>query len=829
VPAPSPSLFGRFGTGAHLEKEVQKAQKFESAIEGATDALKEMHGASAKNSAEQKKKHAEVAAAIQHVSKALQGTTKNADKYGKAVQKDTKLVLDFAKKHKLSLTEATAMYDKVNQRQGLLNQGLKKGIGFLSRWGTAAATVGAAVKEYRKRVDEVRTGHQLLLSDVAVTGPEAKKAFGDTQKYIDGYRKAIRNAHEMTARWGVSAEEARTTTKALAFSLRGQIKDVNKLGEALKQDTDLVYGFAKVMNVDASTALTYFRNQMRVQGKTHEEARKSMDIVIAGYDQMRVKIGGAAAPLKEEYLATLQQIRQEMGPTQVSTAAMTAAMNFLGEAGKRAGLSAKGVGDAMAMLPKIGQNLNQYHKMQLGGMIMRNKKSLAALPEGLRKQVMAIRDDPKMMIWEKKKVIAELTAGSKVGIKSMFKMIRKAGVVEQHQMMKGLTNQQKVAFVMMKKMMKEGKTFDEAMKTIEKGAKGAKKTRETLPQTLKKNTTGLDNVAIKAQELEATTKKLIDQYSQFVTPALGALTLAMQAGNLVSGLRGLTGGVGGAAGALGNLKGAAGKAGAAGALIAAGTAGWAFGKWLDKKFGISDKISNWAFEQDKALLSKMERLKRSGGHTTQTIKAADQYMKRFEQLRRSGVTTLKKQVSSKGLKPGEKGYTASLITKEFKLTAESFRKMTYKRLGLEKEVKAGRMTKAQAELIRKTVEARAAKFEGIKSTKKTADQKKESLPSSHDLKQRRAEARAKAGERALKATVPKGRATAGPAATAAAQPKTPAGGAAAGGAGETTPQSQYDPSMGTYTAQMTINANDPNWQNFFKQNQSVMDKDKRGR
>jgi hypothetical protein len=821
VPAPSPGLFGRFGTAGKLEKEARQAEKFTSAVEDAEKALKDLYGSQAKGSAETKKAHAEAAAAVAMVSKELQGTTKNAKKYGEAVQKDSKAVVEFAKKHKLSLKDAMKMYKKVHEQQGLMAEGWGRIMGKLNQFKGLAgfmATGAAAMKEYRKRVDEVRTGHQLLLADQTLMGNN----FKDTQKYIDGYRSAIRSAHDITGKYGVAVEEVKQTTKALAFSLRGQIKDVSKLGEVLKQDTDRLYGFAKAMNVDAGTALTFFRNQMRVQGKTHEEARKSMDIVIAGYDAMRVKVGDAAAPLKEEYLATLQQIRQELGPTQVSTAAMTAAMNFLGEAGKRAGLSAKGVGDAMAMLPKIGQNLSQYHKMQLGGMIMRNKKALAALPEGLRKQVEAIRDDPKMQIWEKKKVIAELTAGSKVGIKSMFSMIRKAGVIEQHMMMKGLTAQQKAAFVTMKKMMKEGKTFDEAMKVVEKTSKKAGKTRETMHMSLKKNTTGLDNVALKAAELESRVKGLIDQYSTYVTPALGALTLAMNAGNLVQGLRGA---MGSAAGSLGQLKGAAGKAGAAGALVAAGTAGWAFGKWLDKKFGISDKISNWAFEQDKALLSKMERLKRSGGHATQTTKAADAYMKRFEQLRRKGVTTIKERYSKKGLKPGEKGYAASEAVRAVKLTAEQFRKMTYKRLDMEGEVKRGTMTKEQAAIIRKVVEARAAKFESIKpAEKKTAEAKKEG-----EKQRAKAEHRAKVGEAALKApTDAKRRVTAGPPTGTATQTQTPT--AAGPGATDGGPeQSQHDPSMGTFTAKMTINANDPNWQGFLKQNQSIMDQNKRGR
>lgn len=52
----------------------------------------------------------------------------------------------------------------------------------------------------------------------------------------------------------------------------------------------------------------------------------------------------------------------------------------------------------------------------------------------------------------------------------------------------------------------------------------------------------------------------------------------------------------GQAGLLGKLAGAGGLVAAIGA---AGAAGWAFGSWLDRKFGISDKLSSWAFDSTK--------------------------------------------------------------------------------------------------------------------------------------------------------------------------------------------------------------------------------------
>ncbi len=121
---PAPGLFGRAGTARALEKDVRTAQKFKDAVESAEAALTKMYVEGEKGSSAQKKAQTEVAAAMALVSKELEGTTKNAQKYEKAVQKDTQAVLEFAKKHKLSLTEAVEMYKKVRKEQGLFGEAM---------------------------------------------------------------------------------------------------------------------------------------------------------------------------------------------------------------------------------------------------------------------------------------------------------------------------------------------------------------------------------------------------------------------------------------------------------------------------------------------------------------------------------------------------------------------------------------------------------------------------------------------------------------------------------------------------------------------------------
>lgn len=568
MPPPPPNLFGRFGTARQLELQVIQAKQLQDAYKGARKEISATLGKEMiKAGATAKKTHAEIGAAIDMISKRLKTTTKNADEYGKALKRDTKAVMEFARRHNVSMQEAVAMYDKVRERQNAFFSGI---MDKLKSWGSVTATAAAGLKVYRTRVDEIRKGHDLFLASTALTGDKSEEAWGKVQSSIDGYRDAMRAARDMTIKYGVSADEAKQTTEALFFTLRGAVDDASKLGEVVKKDTDRMYAFSKMMNIQVGDAVTYFRDQMRLQGKTHEEAVKSIDITIAGYDRMASSVSRMARPLKEDYFKVLQDIQSQYGPTQVSTQGMTAAMNMLAEAAGRAGLSAEGVKDAMGLLPKIGANLSRYHKIQLGRMVRTQDSLIKKLPEGLQKQIQAIRDDPDMMPFQKDEVIQELTAGTKVGIRAMFDLIQKGSITERQMMMSGLTAQQKVAFASLKKMKVGSKEFDEAIAQLEKGGKAVKAVRETMPQKLEKNTRGLDAVALKASKWEETTKKLLEQYQEATVPALAALTIALNAGqwyraigNLSASMGGLGGGAIGAAGKLGKFAGKIGVAGAA--------------------------------------------------------------------------------------------------------------------------------------------------------------------------------------------------------------------------------------------------------------------------
>lgn len=568
MPVIPPNLFGRFGTARQLESQVVHARNLQAAMKGARKEIANTLGKEmVKSGATAKKTHAEIQSALDMVSKRLKNTTKDANEYGKALKKDTKAVMEFSQRHNLSLQDAMKMYDKIQERQSKFWGNV---MDKARSWASIGATIAAGTKVYKTRLEEVKKGHDLFLSSTALTGPTAKKAWGDTQTYIDGYREASRAARDMTIKYGVSVDEARQTTDALAGVLRGADVDAKDFGKAVKSDTDRLYGFSKMMGVSATDALQMFRDEMRRQGKTHEEAVKSLDITISGFDRMAGVVHKASRPMKEEYLKTLQDIQAQYGPTQVSTTAMTAAMNLLAEAAGKAGLSAEGVKDAMGLMPKLGQNLSRYHQIQMGRMIRLNDEMVAKLPEGIRKQIKVIQQDKNLLPFQKDEIIQQLTAGTEVGVRAMFDLIRKGSVVEQQMLMKGMSAQQKVAFMALKKMKVGSKEFDDAVKKLASGTKDVKKVRETLPQKLEKNTRGLDAVALKAFKLEETTKKLLEQYQELTVPALGALTVALNAGkwyraigNLSQSMGGLGGGALGAAGKLGKFAGKIGVAGAA--------------------------------------------------------------------------------------------------------------------------------------------------------------------------------------------------------------------------------------------------------------------------
>jgi TP901 family phage tail tape measure protein len=92
------------------------------------------------------------------------------------------------------------------------------------------------------------------------------------------------------------------------------------------------------------------------------------------------------------------------------------------------------------------------------------------------------------------------------------------------------------------------------------------------------------------------------------------------------------------AGASGSLVGKLGKFGLA--IGAAGAAGWAFGSWLDKKFGLSDKISSFFADRDKKFRDKiLGPLRKQENSLKQSVTSA-RTLNQLISLRKRGITSV---------------------------------------------------------------------------------------------------------------------------------------------------------------------------------------------
>ena len=204
------------------------------------------------------------------VANALAGTIKNAEDYGKAIQKDTEAVMAFAKNHKVSLENAIEMYKKVKDEQKSFWQQNKDQI---KQAVTGALTATTVVSAYNKRVNEIIEGQRLFATSVSLTSAN----FKETAKYVEGYRYAMRNARDITKEFGVDIGEAEGTLKAVAYSMRNVSTGSEDLGKRTLKTTKTLYGMSRMLGIDVADALQAYRDEMLVHGKTSDQALSSLD------------------------------------------------------------------------------------------------------------------------------------------------------------------------------------------------------------------------------------------------------------------------------------------------------------------------------------------------------------------------------------------------------------------------------------------------------------------------------------------------------------------------------------------------------------------------
>lgn len=122
---------------------------------------------------------------------------------------------------------------------------------------------------------------------------------------------------------------------------------------------------------------------------------------------------------------------------------------------------------------------------------------------------------------------------------------------------------------------------------------------------------------------------------------LGGLGGGAAGGKQTGLLRGMAAFIKKTALATNNISGLAGTLGAKGGLIAvAGAAGFALGTLIDKTFGLSDKISKAAFEQNQEMAKTVEQVKFLKGEMAQTANDLRAQAKVFALMKARGITTV---------------------------------------------------------------------------------------------------------------------------------------------------------------------------------------------
>lgn len=587
--------------------------------------------------------------AFDAVAETLKGTRKNAEEYGKAIVKDTKMVEDFAKVHKLSLDDAIEMYKKVRAEQKTFWQEHKDTI---KKSVTGALTAVTAMAAYKKRVDEIIEGQRLFATSVSLTSANFKK----TANYVEGYRSAMRNARDITKEFGVTADEAEGTIKAVAYSIRNSVKDSSKMGEQTIKTTRSLYGMSRMLGIEVSDALQFYRTQMMAHGKTSDEALKSLDTMTSAYDVMSKSVEKSVLPFKEDFFGALRDVQQELGPVSVNTLALNAAMVRVAEGASKAGLSTQALTDSMKAVPKMLKAIPAYYQYSIGNQFLgRMRKdfdprtgewagAMKNLPEGLKKQMKSIEgmDVPNFM---KSQMAYDVMIGSDQGISEVIKTMQGFSPTRRLAMLRqmGLSTQDILATnEMFKKGELSTKEIDKLKGKITEGQKKTVDVRERLADTMDKNLNATDRLVKETRDAGEAMLKLKEsnlgllaavggvtsllQSEMFRSLAKGVLTMARGGG--LGGLQG--GGVAGPAQSVQQMmkSGVGGIVTAAAGVLSAGAFGYALGTYLDQAFGVSEKLSNWALSG-----KKEESEKRVKSHVEDiTLKNAQDQAKTYAKM-----------------------------------------------------------------------------------------------------------------------------------------------------------------------------------------------------
>lgn len=532
--------------------------------------------------------------------------------------------------------------------------------GTVSSTAKGLLTAASATTVYHRNLEEIRFGQRLFLADLARVGPEAEKSYGLQNKYIDGMRIALSKSNTIARQFGTTGEEVDSVVKDLGFSLRGQIKDIDKMGPTLQLRTRELYAYARSMNVDVKDALEEFKSELYDQGRSQKAARSEMlDSMITHQKlQKRMeKLGmatkGSADIWREDWAKTLRDVKKEMPGILESNRALGEVMGSLYIEARKAGMSYNEAIQAMAQTPKLLKGLPDFFKIQVGGKFLaqardprRRKELLSALAPGDPNdpEVKAARErfnttftsiltTRGLAPGERERMIGAALSGTELGIQAVLGQWKKMAPAFRAARIKELIGEE--AFeeggtgrAMLSAIEAGGAKGTAAMKDIMAKAKAkaeeAKKQREALrksqvelPKRMKEQLDLSKKLILQTDEALGVWKDITKSNWALVI-ALGLNTTAQMKGaiasmaswfagggtKLLAGLAARTGitavgqGIGAAAGRAGGSIAAMGGGGVAGAattvagVAIAGAMGYKIGEYLDKRFKISDKVSD---------------------------------------------------------------------------------------------------------------------------------------------------------------------------------------------------------------------------------------------
>lgn len=524
---------------------------------------------------EAKKASEEWADATKNIKNQLKDSGLSAKEIALATGKATVQAMALAKAYKLTAEQASelqqiqlktdlaavkaAKEQKTAAKEKIADMAKSK----LGGWARDIAAVAGGAKVLDMNLKEAYKGQELFLASTTATGSAADKTWKQLPQYIDAYRKSSRDAANVAARWGVSAEEVRETLGSTYDMLAGRFGTVTDYKKAVDDTTNSLYAYSKMSGQTVPEAQEDMQRSLRSEGKTFNAARKDLNTAVAGYNILANSVRAAAKPTRKEYFTALRDVRHELGPVMVNVNATAAAMTAFAEASSKAGGSAQNIKDSMAALPKVLEGLPRYFKIKIGQGYMNalrpGNKEMEAFVAKLGKEDKTgnlLKRSKAIMglglsSYKTAEKLQNLYKGTKFGMEDTLKgWGSMSSDIMSNELEKLGLNQDQVTDAMLAIRSGNKKGLKEAAKNIETEQKKLK--QESLPERLKQNADMVSAAAIATNELKASIVSLIEKNAEVAT----GIGLASAVGSKLIDVMTTVSSAGGLQSALGSVVGA---------------------------------------------------------------------------------------------------------------------------------------------------------------------------------------------------------------------------------------------------------------------------------